>query len=260
MGFVRGVLVVLVSVLLFLSLIIMNLCLTLSLSLEYNNVEKNALIAVKSILPSQENVSNYATSMIPEIQQYCQNQTSYVFSYEGETIEIPCEIGIQGQDAIIEQVARDMIYEAYYTEYNCEFFDCFDQSETPFFLISSKAQQYWSSQFYFLILVSFILAIALFFLTKKKTNAFIIIGSLMLTSALPFLKLDSFIHLFSDNLVFQFVRIFFAESYYAALNTLCLGIIILILGIVFKIFKLGFKISEWLSKFDGRATKTPKSK
>ncbi len=257
MGVIRGILLVLVCVLLFLSLIIANLFWILSLSLSYNNLQEESLTIAKDLL-NEVNISTEIQAMTPLIQLYCQNNSDFVFQLEGYTFDIPCSVAMQGEDAIIEEGIKDLINNVYYTKYNCEFLECIQTS--PLFIISEDAHDFCSSKFYLFLVISLALIGLTFLLTEKKTNMPIIVGSLMVVSALPFIKLDSFLTMFPDKILSKILSVFFSQSFFVSLRTLIVGIVLIIIGIIFKIFKIGFIISNFFSKFKGKEKKEEQSK
>lgn len=250
MGAIRGILLVFVSVLLFLSFLSINLLGTFSSSLEYDNFQKESTIIFGDLF-KEINISNYMQNNYNLIQMYCQNNSNstFVSSEGGYTFDIPCNVAFQGEKAISDEIIKNLIHKTYYKEYNCKFFDCMKQSKTPFFLLSENSYEYVINKFYFSLIISIILSILLFLLIEKKTNMPILIGSLLIVSSLPFFKLESFLSLFFDKTLFKFLRIFFSQIYDTSLRILIIGIIFLISGIILKIFKIGFFISNLFSKF-----------
>lgn len=248
MGFIRGFLVVVISVLLFLSLLSMTLLGVLSSSLNYETLQQKSSGVIEDSLESQFNLSSNLNSFIPIMQLYCINNSvsDYVFNTGGYTFDIPCTTVIQGKDAIIDESISDLIHNVYYTKYDCSFIDCV--IESPFALVSEKAYNYLNGKFYFFLLASFLLTAALFFFVEKKTNTFIIAGSMMTISSLIFFKLDSIFALFPEQILFKLLGIFFSESFSFSVKILIAGIVLLIIGIIMKIFKLGFKIEQFISK------------
>lgn len=249
MGAIRGIFLVIVAVLLFLSLISMTLFWTLSQSLSYNNIEKQSLILIKDVLKENTDLTNKIHEIYPLIQSYCQNNSDYVFNTEGYTFDISCETVLQGEDAIMEESIKGMVHKIYYTEYNCNFIDCIKESQVPLFLISEKAHNYWNTLFYFSLIISFVLSVLIFFLVEKKTNWPILTGSLLIISSVPFIKLDVILSLFSDKTLFKLLKIFFSEAYFVSFKILIAGIVLIASGIILKIFKVGFFISNLISKF-----------
>ena len=261
MGFIRGFLLVLVCGLLFLSVFCTTLFWTLSLSLEYDTLQKESVSIIKNFIKdNNKNMSEHVDEIFPSIQSYCQNHSEYVFNYQGNTVDIPCETALQGTDAIIEESMRDSIKEFYYAEYNCNFLDCMKESRIPVVLISEKAYNYWTKQAYLFSVISLVLFILLFFFSEKKTNVPILLGIFLVVSSLPFIKLDSLFALYSGkNPLIQFLMVFFSRAYFVSVRVLIAGILFLVAGIILKIFKIGFFISNLISKIRGKP-EIPKKK
>ncbi len=259
MGVIRGILLVLVAVILFLSLFMLNLLWTLSLSLNYDNIQRESMLIAKDLL-NETNISTEIQATYPLIQLYCQNNSDYIFVVENFTLDIPCSVALQGGDAIIEEGIKDVIHQIYYTHYECDFLDCMKNPTNPLFLVSEKANQFWYGKFYLFLIISLILAGLIFLLAEKKSNMPILVGALLIVSSIPFIKLDVLFGMFSDKTLFRVLNIFFSQSYFVAIRTLIAGIVFVILGIVFKIFKIGFFISNLISKFKSKEKKEESSK
>lgn len=257
MGVIRGILLVLVSVTLFLSLFATALFWTLSSSLLYENVEKESVVVLKDLLESA-GMTGSISAVIPTMQLYCGNNTDsdYVFNEAGYTMSVPCSSVSLGEDAVMDEMIKSLVQVIYYTRYdNCNFWDCGGESGAPLFLVSEKAHNYWNNKFYLLVGVSLILSALVFLLVKKKTNAPILAGSLLIISSIPFFKLDLLFGLFSDKMISKLLNVFFSQSFNISLNLLVWGIILILIGVVFKIFKIGFSISDFLSKFQKKEVK-----
>ncbi len=258
MGLIRGFLLVIVAVLLFVSFLSVSLFWSLSSSLTYDNVQNELTITSGEILEDNLNIENHLQIISPAIQLYCQNNSDYVFSHGGYIISVPCQIALQGEDAIIEESTRDIIYGIYYSDYDCDFIDCFNKMDfkmngtNSLFLISEKAHDYWTDKLYMFLAISLILSVLLFFLVEKKTNMPILAGSLLIASSLPFIKFDSFLNLFSDKMFVKLLNIFFSQTYCVSIKILIIGIILLSIGILLKFFKIGFFISNLISKCKGK--------
>lgn len=248
MGAIRGFFVVIISVLLFLSLLSVTLLGIVSSSLNYETLQRNSAGIIKDSLENGFNLENEISKITPTIQLYCttNNVSDYVFFASGYTFDIPCDAAMQGEDEITEEAIKDLVHNVYYTKYECTFFECI--KESPFFLVSEKSYEYFNNKFFLLLSASLILAIGLFFLVERKTNTFIIAGSSMIISAVLFFKMDYFLSLFPNQIILQLLRIFFSESFSVSVNVLIVGIILLVIGLIFKIFKIGFKIQELISK------------
>lgn len=250
MGLIKSFLLVIVSSLLFVSFFAGNLFLTLSWSLEYQNVEAQFTSSMKELLTDQIDLVQVMAEQIPFMESYCQNNSEFVFQEPttNYTFQIPCTIVSQGPDSIVEYGSQSFLKDLYYKEYNCGFWDCFGETQYPLFLISEKAKNYWNGKFYFTLMISLALIGLMFFLVHKKTSLLIIPGSLLVASSLPFMKLDSVLTFFSGKPFISFLSVFFTQSYSVFLASLIAGIILLAAGILFKIFGIGFKISSLFSK------------
>jgi len=257
MGFIRGLLVVVISVLLFLSILSMTLFGVLSSSLSYENVKENSASLIKDSLEDGFNLSRAVGNVIPLMQKYCKNNSvsDYVFSSEGYTFDIPCETVLQGKDKIIEEGLSDLVYKTYYKQYDCSFIEClkkspFDEVESTFveILVSERAYDYWNNKFYFFLGAVFILSLGLFLFVEKKSNSFILLGGMLVISSLIFIKIDSALSFFSNKIFLNLAKVFFSESFSISVRILISGIAMFIFGLILKIFKIGFKLQNFISK------------
>lgn len=251
MGVIRGGLLVIAGVLLFVSFLAGNAFLTLNSSLEYENVRPELISAVNDIAEDEIGLTKEVENRFEFMKVYCQNYSEFVFS-EGEyTFNIPCETIYQGPTAIINKGVGDLVETIYYQDYDCEFFlDCSKKSTYPFFLISKKAKDYWKEKFYFSLIAMIILIISMLILMENRLNLPVIVGSILMISSLPFMKLNWALSFFNISFL-QFLTIFFSKSYDIFLISFISGLVILVIGIILKFFKAGFKINEfflWLDK------------
>jgi len=264
MGAIRGVLLVIVSVLLFLSLFLMNLSFILNTSLTYDNVQTESKLLINEALQNPANITSYIlqgeadkisalNKSYVSIMTYClQNHTEYILSSQNYTANLSCETVLNGKEILIEKEIDKDISTFYYTKYDCGFIECFRKYSSPIFLISEEVSYYWEEKFYFFLAVSIALLALAFIFIEKKTNLPILAGSLLAVSSLPLLKLDSLFSLFSGKTlasIAKFLKIFFSQSYVVSLKLLIIGISIIIFGIILKVFKVGFFISKIISKF-----------
>src|SRR3989344_9484351 len=149
MGLIRGGLFVIASVLLFIALLVGNLFLTLNKSLEYENIQEKLPSLIRSYAEEQFRLTATINREFPTINAYCQNNSEYVFNEYGRTFIVPCGIVSQGPELIVENEINRFVEETYYKDYNCNFWNCFKETEIPFFLVSEKAKNYWNEKFYF---------------------------------------------------------------------------------------------------------------
>ncbi|MEK6918100.1 MAG: hypothetical protein AABW51_04080 [Nanoarchaeota archaeon] len=247
MGLIRGVLFVFFSVLFFIALLTTGILLTLSSSLENQNIKTNLANLVSEQI--NQNYGGFETiqNNLSFIQSYCQNNTDYVFQEAGEVFVISCDVASQGQQAVINNTVSNFIDRSYYKEYSCGFWDCFKQGEIPFFLASKQAYDYWNNKFYFAMLASLILLGLVFLFTHDKTNVPFIVGAFMIIVSLVVLKINALFFIFGGS-ISQFIGVFFSQSYPVFLKFLFFGIGIILLGLVLKMFKAGFKFSNFMEK------------
>jgi hypothetical protein len=252
MGVIRGILLVFVAVFLFFSLFLVTLFWTLNLSLSYDNVQRQSGVVVKDLL-NDLNVTTQLQIISPLLQLYCQsnssqNNSNYVFSTGDYVLDIPCSVALQGSDAITDAAIKNLIHSIYYAEYDCNFLDCITKSPVPLFLISQKAYDFWKDKLYFAIMTSLILLGLAFLFIEKKSNLPLLAGSLLIICSLPFFKLNALFSLFSNKIFFKFLAIFFSQESFVSLRILIIGIVLILIGIIFKVFKVGFFVSKIISK------------
>ena len=254
MGFIRGFFLVTVSVLLFFSLFIAITFGILGASLTYDNVQNKSISIAHNLLQQDGNLTSAISKNYPYVQIYCQTHSNYIFNAEGYTFNISCSNALKGENELINEGISSLIHQIYYSQYNCNFLDCFKSNEIPVFLISEKMYNYLAGKSGLFSAVSFVLFILLFLLTKKKINSFIIVGAFFIIPSLAFLKMDVFFNTSSNKMIIQFLELFLSQSFPIALKILIFGIFLVIFGIVFKIFNLGFLISEWISKISEKSS------
>ena len=260
MGIIRGALLIFVIVLLFISLLLSNIFFTMSLSLQSEVVQPKLEEALKNINRGDFNVrqtieDNYDVMLID-----CVNETVYSFSDDefGVGIEIPCSVVAQGVEPVLDYSVNAYVEEQYSKEIDCNFFDCFGKTKSPMFLMSKKAQNYWQAKFYLFLVISLILFGGVMFFTSNKNNSFIVLGVLMIVSAIPLLKIEvflspifnfilGFMNLSNDvssNLIPQISSIFFSKASTVFWIVFVTGIVFLVLGFTFRLLHFGFRMSR----------------
>jgi len=259
MGVIRGGVLVLIAVLLFLSFFSLNLLWSVSSSLQYEHVEKEASVLVKDSMSEMglANLTEIVRQNYPLIQAYCMNNSEYVLSYEGYTIDLQCSLVSQSQDAVVDELIKDTIHGIYYTKYDCNFIDCFDKYPVPLFLISEQYYKLLADKLYLSLIACIVLFALVFLLVEKKTNAFILSGILLIVSSLPFIKLDYFLSLLQDKMIFQLLWIFLSQSFYVSIKLLIIGVALLAFGILLDIFKVGLFFSRLFSKAGKKEKEKP---
>jgi hypothetical protein len=250
MGLIRGGLLVIVSVILFIGFLLMNGFLVISDSLEYENIQKELTPVVASFISDKINLEEISAEKLILIKEYCANGEEFVFIEGGETFTIPCSVIENGTEAIIEEMIAGKVREVYYTEYNCSFIDCFEQQrDKPYFLVSAQTKDYFKNKSNSIMFFCLFISVLIFVLIENRTNAPILIGSLLLIASLFFIKIDFIVGFFSEKAILQFFSFLFTSSYSIAIKGIFIGIILIIIGIILKFFKFGFWVSNFFGKF-----------
>jgi len=147
------------------------------------------------------------------------------------------------------------MYDKYYEEYDCGFWECLKGETIPFVLISQKAKNYWQTLFYWALLISIILFVLLFIFSDSKNSPLIITGVLMIVTAIPFRKISWVSKLLPDSPFFDLALAFFTKSYNVFLIMMIIGVILLVTGITFNLFGIGMNISGFFSELFHREKK-----
>lgn len=234
MGFIREGSLFFVCAVLFAVFIVIGIVFTLTLSLKYENVKQELTPIIKEFAEKNINLKQTIDQNIVEMRKNCVDQYSFE---EGElAFTIPCSVLSQGSDAVLDYSLNSLVDKLYYTEYSCEFWDCFKQQGQPYFLFSQKSEDYFKGKLYLLLLASIIIFILIFFLAEEKSNSFILAGILMIVASLPFIKLEWFFSLM-NNQIMDILSAFFSKSINVFLVGFILGVVLITAGIIIKILK-----------------------
>lgn len=250
MGFIRGGSIFILGALLLISLLVGNLFLTFNLSITPENIKEKITLEAYDIVDKigGEEIEKAIDENMHLIEEYCLNNSEYVFSYEGYTLDIPCNVAEEGKDAIIKEGISDIVDRIYYQEYSCEsFWECAFQSENPTYLFSEESKQYWKNIFYYALIFSLILVGIMFFIIENKTNLFLTVGILLIISSLPFIVFGK-IFLFLGNSFLQLIPILLSGSYTVFLINFILGLILVGIGIMLKFATFGGFIAKIFSE------------
>ena len=247
MGAIRGVLLVFVCVLFMITVFATGMVFSVSSSLKYDTLKAEALPLVNDFVEDM-GLAEQLEEVSPMMEMYCQAFSDYTFDYEDFTIVFPCSVINQGNSAILSYGAEKAIDKIYYDEYDCKFWDCLGQSELPMFLVSAKAQSYWQGKILILLGVLAALAGLMFLLVEKKGNLGIIGGALVIAGAIPLLLLNKVLVMFTDSQIASVAGIFFSQSGEIFVRLVIVGGVLIVAGVVLRLFGVGFKISSMFSK------------
>jgi len=248
MGFIRGTIITFFSFVLLLSLFLMNLSLVLSWSMEYDTFQPALKTSASDFLKDSFGVENALEEEANTfMKSYCLINNEYNFEYEDYNLTIPCEVVEEGTDSVINYGMNYLIDTIYYAEYNCEFWECLKESSVPFVLFSEKAMEYWRAKFILLLLVSIVLFVLIFLISKNKPITVVITGILLIFSSLPFKKLEWALRIIPEQFSGIF-SVFFTKAHNVFIIMLIIGIILIGIGFAFKFFGWSMNIRNWFSK------------
>ncbi|MFH1585221.1 MAG: hypothetical protein ABIB79_00455, partial [archaeon] len=246
MGLIRGGLLTVICLCLFVTLFFGNLFLSISWSLEYDTIKPELVGVVKELGEKEIGITQTVNNEYPAMQTYCQNNSDYVFKEKEYLFEIPCSVVGQGPDAIIDHSVNSFVDEYYYKDYECNGLSCIKEidSDRPFILVSEKTKNSSMNWFYITLILSIIFVIVSFILIESKTNFPFVIGGLLLLSSLPYIKIEWLVSWIVGESFLQFFTIFFTKAYNVFLITFFISIGILLVGVALKFWKFG----NWFSK------------
>jgi hypothetical protein len=259
MGLIRGGLLAVISVLLFFSILAGDLLLTISLSLTHDNVQTHLSPLLRGEVDEHVGANDILNERYPAMVLYCQSYTDYVVQYEGYTMVIPCSVVSQGEEAVLDYGINDLVSKVYYSPYDCKFWDCFKEQSLPLFLVSAKAQQYWYAKFNYALIIIGVLSILGFLMAEKKSNFFILLSVLLIIAALPFAKFDLILKL-AGSTFSGLLQVFFSQAYSVFIKTAIIGAALLGVGLILKLFRVGFKISTIFAKAKEKREEEKKEK
>jgi hypothetical protein len=244
MGFIRGGLLVIVGIFLFLAILLGSIFLVLSWSLQYENVQKELGPVLKNLtedrfglIEENFNLTEKMGEAREFMDEHCQNESSYIFAEGGYTFVIPCDILEEVEESpsvLVDQGVENIIEQVYYDNYNCNFWNCFEEAGLPLFLISEKAKNYWQDKFYFALIAFAVMVVLIFFLVEHKQNTPIIAGSIIMLSSIPLLGLEKVVGTIAGESYFAFVGVFFSKISSVFWLILIFGLIILGVGIALR--------------------------
>ncbi len=246
MGFIRGLLFVFVSIILMLSVLSSGILYTISSSLKYETVQKQALNVVQPLI-EQINLAQQINSSLPIIKQYCQYNLNYIINYQGYTFRFPCS-DVNDTSRIINDTVKNFVDDLYYKQYDCNYWDCFSKY-SPIFLISEKSELYWLGLFYYALAISVISALILFILFRRKYDLLFLSGGVVIFSSILVIGIGKIISLFSNQIISSVALLFFSQSNFVFIRMLIIGFVLIFAGLIVELFRAGFKIYDMFSRF-----------
>ena len=255
MGAIRGILLVVVSVLLFVVLLGGNVLWTLDKSLDYETIKPELVFVIKEAIENEINLSEVVEEEFGEMEEYCLDNPVYVFSDEefGQVFEIECDVVAQGSDAVVDSAIESFVEKIYSGQIESKdvssvLEEVNTESKQPMFDFV-KLKNSVHSYFYIAWVVALVLFVLVFFLVEVKSNAFILSGSLLAISSLPLIKIEQFLSWIPFDFA-EFFIVFFSEANTVFLISFITGLVVLAVGIVMKFFGVGFKTFDFVNKFN----------
>jgi hypothetical protein len=248
MGMIRGALVTVFTILLFLSLFSSAIFLTMSMSLNLNVIKPEIEGIVDNLIRNQTTIASDIDRDLVDMQVFCQNNTELTRLYLDFPVTIPCETVSQGSESIIAYTIGDLVEKNYYKEYDCNFRDCFSEEGNPFFLISKHSKDYWNGWFIWSLIISIVFSVLIFVFMESRNNLPFLLGILFIMVSLPLLGMGKLLGLLIGWESAQIFGAFFTKSYTTFLIFLVLGVIAIGLGLVLKFLSVGRFISKIFKK------------
>jgi hypothetical protein len=255
MGFIRGLLLVFVSIILLLSVLCSGIFYTISSSLEYNTVQNHAISVVQPLV-EQLNLTQIIDTNRDIITNYCKNNPDYVFNYQGYTFQFSCQ-DVNSTSSIISDAIKNFVSSLYYQQYNCNYWDCFGKYSPPLFLISEKSQEYWLNLFYMALAASILSIVLLFFLFRRKYDLLFFSGGILVASALAILGLGKLLATLSNQIISNIALVFFSQTNFVFLRLIIAGGALIFAGLIVELFRAGFKLYDMFSRFRGVGEEEP---
>ncbi|MEX0920319.1 MAG: hypothetical protein WDZ69_01920 [Candidatus Pacearchaeota archaeon] len=251
MGIFRGGLLIILAVALFVTLLLANIFYVMSLSLGYENVQEefspfvsdlsngtfDETLSIDEFSLIEFDLGKKTDEALDSMEDYCVDYEEYVFVSEGYVVTLSCSSFEEGEDVVVEEAVEGFVESAYYYDYGCGFWSCLKEKSLPFFLVSENARDYWQNKFYFSLMVLLVLAVLVFFLVEQKQNAPIFLGSFLIISSLPLLKLANFVESVTGRVFAPFIRVFFSRADFVFWIVFVLGLILLLLGIGLRLWQ-----------------------
>ena len=257
MGIMKGGLVFLLAILLFISLFLSNLFLILSWSLSYNNVAPY----IKNITTEMAQTSGNSGEFLQDYENKrfsCTFQSSINLTLDSEGVTIPCEIINKGSKATLDYAIEGIVPKKYYKSYECQLFACLKSEESELVLVSEHARDYWTEKFKLTFLISLGLFLLIFLSLKGGHSAFTISGIIIILSSLPFKQISWILSIAPEFFPYKALPLFFSKSGTIFILMLITGIIFILVGIGIGFFKWGLKLNGFINSILAKTKKDEK--
>lgn len=236
MGFMRGGGLFFIGLLFLISLLVGNVFLVLSGSLEYKNVKEKLTPVISNLVFGVIDLSE-ADANLNAMKAGCEGKEEIILDKDYQLVMSCDEIKTLSAKEIVDEQIQKFMNETYYKEYDCSFIECFGENQVPFFLVSKMSRDYIKNKYYYVLAFSVLLASLMFLLTKNKKNFPIIIGILFVLSSLPFMKLDVFSSAVSGSYASQIFSLFFEQAKVIFWWMFIIGIVFIGAGIGLRFWK-----------------------
>lgn len=242
MGLIRGGLFTIVVVVLFFSLLVGNVLLFCSMSLDYDNLKDSLVPVVRELVSEEIGGFEEGSEDFVHLQQVCETDSEVhiddVDVGDLTAPPVPCSVVAEGPDAILGFFVEEMVDDVYNKKYECSFFDCPSENGIPLFLISKHTKDYCQSKFFYALVLSLILISGIFFLVVNKFNWPIVVGAVLIFAALPLLLINFIASLFVED--FNTFSALFSGAGRIFLISSIVGIVLIGAGIGLRIWSPDF--------------------
>lgn len=251
MGFFRGGTLVIVSLVLFLAILSTLTFSTLERSSSYENIREEVSERMINLpenptydqmedpfIEEGVKLKSQANKTIIVVTEHCKIAESYTLIYDDHVLTIPCP-DIITEETLTEALVSEFIEETYYQEYDCNFLKCLATGETSY-LTSSQAKDYWSGKFNIALIITLLLAGAIFILIEQRINWPFIIGGATILSSIALFKIQGLMHkiISSRNIkaTSEITEIILNKSTTTFTFAITLGIVLIGVGIYLRFF------------------------
>jgi len=242
MGLIRSGLILFASCILIISLLLTNIFLITSLSLDYETISPKLIKITTTIANNEADLTRKIETNYQLMLKDCENKTileltNYSIPYN---YSIPCEIINESQEKIINHTIKKIIEKAYYKDYDCKFSECIKNS--PLYLTSNEYKDKLNSKFKKTLIFSLVLIIIIFILTEKKRNTLILTGISLILATLPLAKVNIPINILSkiiglaskirimDNYLSELITLLFSKTWTVFNFNITIGTMLIVVG------------------------------